>query len=117
MVQKTRREIHRLDVENRINHGINCQPQLVQDFWTINSINYLLLIHILLWPPVFGFATLHLVLAHVRHVVRERKLQIHQLKYGQFVVVEDTPPKTNMEPKPGGLEDDSPLQRGGFQVP
>ena len=49
--------------------------------------------------------------------MRERKLQIHQLKYGQFVVVEDTPPKTNMEPKHGGLEDDSPLQRGGFQVP
>ena len=29
----------------------------------------------------------------------------------------DTPPKTNMEPKNGGLEDDLPFQTGDFQVP
>ena len=28
-----------------------------------------------------------------------------------------TPPKTNMEPKNGGLEDDFPVQLGDFQVP
>ena len=28
-----------------------------------------------------------------------------------------TPPKTNMEPKNGGLEDDFPFQTGDFQVP
>ena len=28
-----------------------------------------------------------------------------------------TPPKANMEPKNGGLEDDSPVQLGDFQVP
>ena len=28
-----------------------------------------------------------------------------------------TPPKTNMEPKNGGLEDDLPFQTGDFQVP
>ena len=28
-----------------------------------------------------------------------------------------TPPKTNMEPNNGGLEDDFPFQTGDFQVP
>ncbi len=28
-----------------------------------------------------------------------------------------TPPKTNMEPQNGGLEDDFPFQTGDFQVP
>ena len=28
-----------------------------------------------------------------------------------------TPPKTNMEPKNVGFEDDFPFQRGDFQVP
>ena len=28
-----------------------------------------------------------------------------------------TPPKTNMEPKNVGVEDDFPFQRGDFQVP
>ena len=29
----------------------------------------------------------------------------------------NAPPKTNMEPKNGGLEDDFPFQTGDFQVP
>ena len=74
-------------------------------------------------------------------VVRERELQIHHIKYGQFVVVEDTPPhychKIAVYSEiiflggdfPGSLaltwnpgpwrfgSDDSPLQRGGFLGP
>ena len=32
----------------------------------------------------------------------------------QFVVASNTPPKTNMEPENGGLEDDFPFQTGDF---
>ena len=33
------------------------------------------------------------------------------------VPMNSTPPKTNMEPQNGGLEDDFPFQRGDFPVP
>ena len=33
------------------------------------------------------------------------------------VLKNSTPPKTNMEPKNGGLEDDFPFQIGDFLVP
>ena len=36
---------------------------------------------------------------------------------GSFSFQSHTPPKTNMEPKDGGLEDDFPFKTGDFQVP
>ena len=35
----------------------------------------------------------------------------------QQICIQYTPPKTNMEPKNVGFEDDFPFQRGDFQVP